>query len=219
MNKEFYFHHLYPLQDEIFVILKNLDTSFYLTGGTASSRGYLQHRFSEDLDYFVNDRPEFNLWCDRVIHALAENSSWSLEIVQREERFGRLFLKRGDLSLKIELVNDVPSHVGVLRKHDFLGLLDSPENILANKVTAAIGREEPKDLADIWGFCTKMKLSLADALENAGSKAAGVFPADLARVLASVTAADWQSILWIDAPQPEHFLRDLKILAETLLLP
>ncbi|MBN2004737.1 MAG: hypothetical protein JXA21_15375, partial [Anaerolineae bacterium] len=31
-----------------------------------------------------------------------------------------------------------------------------PENILANKITALIDREEPKDFADIWGFCCEV---------------------------------------------------------------
>ena len=45
----FYFDTLYPLQDRVLNIVKKLDTGFYLTGGTASSRGYLQHRFSDDF--------------------------------------------------------------------------------------------------------------------------------------------------------------------------
>jgi hypothetical protein len=50
-------------------------------------------------------------------------------------------------SLKIELINDVPAHVGELKEHPVLGRLDSAENILANKLTAVVDREEPKDLA------------------------------------------------------------------------
>ena len=60
---------------------------------------------------------------------------------------------------------------------------------------------------------------MANALEDANSKAAGVFPADLARVLASATADDWHTILWIDPPPSEQFLQDLRALAENLLLP
>ncbi len=56
-----------------------------------------------------------------------------------------------------------------------LGRLDSAENILANKVTALLDREEPKDLADIWGFCCRKNLSLQAAITDAQSKAAGVF--------------------------------------------
>jgi hypothetical protein len=37
-----------------------------LTGGTAASRGYLQHRFSDDLDLFTNDAAEFPLWSGEI---------------------------------------------------------------------------------------------------------------------------------------------------------
>ena len=69
MEKDYYFKKLYPLQDKIFQVLNKLDTDFYLTGGTAASRGYLNHRFSDDLDFFVNDDNRFGLWVERVINA------------------------------------------------------------------------------------------------------------------------------------------------------
>ena len=46
---------LYPLQDEVLKKLKSLEQPFYLTGGTAVSRGYLHHRYSDALDLFVNN--------------------------------------------------------------------------------------------------------------------------------------------------------------------
>ena len=67
------------------------------------------------------------------------------------------------------MVNDVPAHVGELKRDPVLGLLDSPENILANKLMAVVDRSEPKDLADIWGFCCRMGLSCEAALEGAQS--------------------------------------------------
>ncbi len=117
---------------------------------------------------------------DRVAARLAACNAWSTEVSLRDERFVRLFLVRPDLSLKIEMVNDVPSRLGEVVIHPVLGRLDTAENILANKISALIDREEPKDLADIWGFCTKLGLSIEQALEGAQGKAAGLFPADVA---------------------------------------
>lgn len=216
MDNGDYLQKLYPFQDEVLKQVTPLKTGFYLTGGTASSRGYLNHRFSEDLDFFVNDDNSFLLWSDRIIQTL--NLHWKVSVMTREERFVRFFVQAPDIPLKIELVNDVPSHTGVLREHPVLGPLDSPENILANKVSAAIDRNEPKDLADIWGFCFKLGLSLETALQDAGSKAAGIFPADLARVLCSATIADWEAIRWIDAPPSEQYLSYLNQLGERLLI-
>ena len=117
------------------------------------------------------------------------------------------------------MINDVPARVGKIGEDTVLGRLDTAENILANKVTALLSREEPKDLADIWGFCCLMGLSLQDAIFYANSKAAGVFPADLARLLCSATVEDWQVIRWIEAPQMEQFVQQLNSLGEQLLLP
>jgi predicted nucleotidyltransferase component of viral defense system len=64
MDKSGYFNVLYPLQDEVLGVLRGLETGFYLTGGTAASRGYLHHRFSDDLDLFTNDAPQFSLWAE-----------------------------------------------------------------------------------------------------------------------------------------------------------
>lgn len=213
---DFYFDVLYPFQDRVIQVVNQADTGFYLTGGTAASRGYLQHRFSDDLDYFVNDDNRFGLWTERIIQAL--NEEWKCDILMKEERFARINLLQKDFFLKIEMVNDVPARVGEVQDHPVLGRMDTAENILANKVTALLDRDEPKDLADIWGFCCQKKLSIQAAITGAQSKAAGVFPADLGRVLCSVQKADWESIRWIQAPPVETFISQLIQLGESLLL-
>ena len=219
MNKpSFFFDTLYPFQDRILKTIRAIKTGFYLSGGTAASRGYLNHRFSDDLDLFVNDENSFALWAERIIQALEKADFGKITVNQKEERFVRLSLTQTDLTLKIEMINDVPARSGDITEHPLLGRLDSAENILANKITALLGREEPKDLADIWGFCCKMDLSIKAAITGAQGKAAGVFPADLARILCSVNHADWQSVRWIDAPPVETYLAQLTTLGESLLL-
>lgn len=218
MNKEYYFRQLYPLQDRLLRAFGAADTSFYLSGGTAASRGYLQHRFSDDLDLFVNDEPRFALWGQRLIDSLVRLPELKVNVLLREERFVRFEVLQGEVFLKIELVNDVPAHVGEVRLDPVLGRLDSPENILANKLTALLDREEPKDLADVWGFACKLGLSIADAITSAQSKAAGVFPADIARVLLNATPEDWSVVRWIEAPPADQFVAGLHAQGEKLLL-
>jgi len=215
---DFYLSRLYPLQDRILARLASIDTGFYLTGGTAASRGYLHHRFSDDLDFFVNDDDRFGLWAQRLVHALVGSDEWTVAVIQQEQRFVRLTITERDVVLKIEMINDVPAHAGQLKRDPVLGLLDSAENILANKLTAVVDRREPRDLADIWGFCGRLGLSCETALEDAQSKAAGLFPADVARALLSVTEADWRLVRWSDAPAPGRFLEELKEIGERLLL-
>ncbi|MCO6450619.1 MAG: nucleotidyl transferase AbiEii/AbiGii toxin family protein [Caldilineales bacterium] len=219
MDTSFYLSKLYPFQDRVLEIANTADTPFYLTGGTAAARGYLNdHRFSDDLDLFVNDDDLFGIWTGRCIEALLSQGVWRINIVRRDERFARLEVKEEDLVLRLEFINDVPARVGETQIHPYLGRIDTAENILANKVTAVLDRQAPKDLADVWGFCVKLGLSLDEAITNAQSKAAGIFPPDLARVLLSASIDDWRLIRWHNGPNADQFVSDLHALGEGLLL-
>ncbi len=216
-DSAYYFEVLYPLQDAILSRIAPLRTGFYLTGGTAASRGYLGHRFSEDLDLFLNDSPDFGLMAGRIIAGLEQIEGFRVETASRDDRFLRLFVSRGEATMKVEMVNDVPYRIGEPSSHPVLGLLDTPANILANKVSALIDRDEPKDLADIWGFCIRMALSLNEAIENARGKAAGIFLPDLARLLCTANEDDWRVVRWIEPPPMDAYLGDLHRLGESLI--
>jgi Nucleotidyl transferase AbiEii toxin, Type IV TA system len=218
MDDAYYLARLYPFQDRVLSVIGDNGTGFYLTGGTAASRGFLNHRFSDDLDLFVNDDPQFALWTERIIASLAAVDDWRTEVNLRDERFVRLLLVQPEITLKVEMVNDVPNRVGRVTEHPVLGRLDTPENILANKISALIDRQEPKDLADIWGFCSRLGLSIHEALEGARGKAAGLFPADVARLVLTASEDDWQVIRWYEGPTTDQFLADLRELGESLLL-
>lgn len=153
-----------------------------------------------------------------VITTLSSESHWRVTVAKNEEYFARLLLQQNDIILKIELINDVPSHIGEIRQHPVLGRVDSPENILANKLTALVNREEPRDLVDVWGLCTKLGLSLSDAIAGAHSKAAGLYPPDLARRLCTATSKDWELVRWIEPPVLETYLAELVQLGEGLIL-
>lgn len=169
--------------------------------------------------FFVNDDDRFALWTDRVLEALRSDEAWLVSLERRDPRFVRASVTRDAVPLKLEFVNDVRGRVGVPQRHAVFGLLDTAENILANKVTAILDREEPKDLADVWGLCTRGGLSLSAALVAAGSKAMGVFAADVARALLGATEDDWRLVRWTSAPPVETFLGDLRRLGEELLFP
>lgn len=219
MDSAFYEEVLYPLQDAVCQVIESVETGLYLTGGTTASRVYLHHRYSDDLDYFANDAIDFGLWVSRVFEALRQDARYRIEFVVNEQRFARALLHHDTTLLKLEFVNDVPTRLGAPRRVPPFGFVDTAENILANKVTAALDRNEPKDLADIWGFCTILHLPLIAAIEGAQGKAAGVFPPDLARVLLSATEDDWRAVRWRHAPESGQFVSALHELGEALLLP
>lgn len=210
---------LYILQDAVLTVLKTVDHGFYLTGGTALGRGYYGHRYSEDLDFFVNDRPMFELWRDRCLNALnkaAVARGWRLEIVLREARFGRAVV-HAVVPLKLEFINDVPCRIGEPVEHPQLGRLDTRENILANKITALVDRAAPKDAADIFWLCCRDGLDIVRAIEDSSGKAAGVFPPLVARALTAAVKAGVPDVAWIDRPADEAFSVGMTQLIERVM--
>jgi len=198
---------LYLLQDWVLAQIRQVTHSFYLTSETALSRGYYEHRYSDDLDFFLNDAPDFQLSRDRCLSGLQQAvaaQGWRVEIILREERFGRAFV-HGPIPLKLEFINDVPFRVGHPWEHPVLGLLDTKENILANKLSALLDRQEPKDLADIFWLCCRDQLDLVAAIDQAGGKAAGVFPPAIARALADGLQLGVPRVAWRQPPSEQEF--------------
>lgn len=78
---------LYPLQDKVLNLIDKLQTPFYLTGGTALSRCYFNHRYSDDLDLFVNEEPDFVSLSEKINIELAGNLT--IEVIMKSESFFR----------------------------------------------------------------------------------------------------------------------------------
>ncbi len=138
---------LYNIQNKVLKLLYGLKLPFYLTGGTALGRFYLNHRYSDDLDFFVNDNKNFKKHTDKIFTAFNKNFTLSPDKISRGDDFFRIFIEEL-LILKIDFINDVPYRTGKSISYKF-GNIDNLRNILANKITAIEGREEPKDIFDI----------------------------------------------------------------------
>ena len=70
---QYYEEKLYPLQDGVMNILQQSGTDFFLTGGTALSRAYYNHRYSDDLDFFLNNSDTYGDQLDNVLDLLSTN--------------------------------------------------------------------------------------------------------------------------------------------------
>lgn len=202
MQKKFYEKKLYPLQDKILEKINNSRNNFYLTGGTALSRFYLNHRYSDDLDFFVNDDPSFPSQIQVVQSELSEN--FNIAVIKKDVRFARFFIETDELKLKLEFINDVPFYLGELKSFRLFKRVDNVLNILSNKITALPDREEPKDVADI--------LLIYDNQLNAGaldwelifsssqSKAAGIFPPLIAERIEKFNIENLSILNWVESP-------------------
>lgn len=150
---KYYRESLYPFQNGVMKLVDGLGTPFYLTGGTALSRHYFNHRYSDPLDFFLNNDPAYPEYVRQIFGAL-ENAQITNDFridyssSRRADNFTQIILRRNGLVLKIDLVNDVAQHFGEFESGSFYSRIDSWRNILSNKLTA-LGRLEIKDYADL----------------------------------------------------------------------
>ena len=135
MHDAYYQNILYPLQDKILNIFAELPVEFYLTGGTALSRAYLNHRYSDDIDLFLNNSSSFKMQVQTVLKALKE-CEVSFETAVVDDGYARLFVLHGEYALKLDFVNDVSFRCGASEPTKLFVRTDNLHNILSNKITA-----------------------------------------------------------------------------------
>jgi predicted nucleotidyltransferase component of viral defense system len=145
MEREIDYNALYQLQDRVMDQVFALDNDFYLTGGTALHRFYYHLRYSDDLDFFTYSDPLFRESIIEIIQVFEQNGIAYRYIVESKD-FHRLLIEE---SLQIDFVNDRVYRKG---KSNIINgyKIDNKINILANKVTAILGRDEAKDIFDLF---------------------------------------------------------------------
>jgi len=164
------FRKLYRIQDKVLLALKPVLSSFYLTGGTALGRFYLNHRYSEDLDFFLNKSDTFLSLVKTIEKVLISKFSVLIQESVIYEDFVRYYIEDEESVLKIEFVNDIAYRCGVPNHYRY-GYIDTPLNILTNKLTAIIGRDEPKDVFDIYTLAQYYKFNWLKVFEEVRNKA------------------------------------------------
>lgn len=206
--------------------MKRINAPFYLTGGTALSRHYSPVRYSGDLDLFVNRDTEFSNWSERFYSELEMESRHGAftvltDRVMRFEDYVQLSLEQESIHhekvvLRIDLVNDVAPHYGIIEFDEILGRVDSWRNILSNKVSA-LYRIEPKDVVDLWALAKIKAFNWAEIIHEASSKNAGLDPVVLYDLLRSFPAHELSAIKWIEPkPSEDLILCDLRVMAEEI---
>lgn len=210
----YYSDTLYPLQNKVLKLIDTLQTPFYLTGGTALSRCYFHHRYSDDLDFFVNKDPNFIQYSETLITSLM--NQFEVEIVIKSESYVSLKVNK---ILKIDLVNDVQFRDGELQKQEIFSKVDNIDNILSNKLSALVSRDEAKDVVDIWVIASNNKIEWRDIFLSANSKAIGIFPPDVAKRLVEFPIELLERIKWIEGKEPDikTFQNDLNSICDSLL--
>jgi predicted nucleotidyltransferase component of viral defense system len=163
------------------------ENRFYLTGGAALVGFYLGHRETNDLDLFTLENEIENGF--GTVRDAARALGASVEAIQTAPDFRRLLVKRGDEAVVVDLVREYVFQLE-LEKREINGIrIDSPEEILANKLCALLSRSEIRDLVDVREL-ENAGFKIEDALSVAQKKDTGLTAAQLAWVLNQIKFGD-----------------------------
>lgn len=214
--KEYYFNNLYPLQDIVLNVIAGCTADFYLTGGTALSRFYLHHRFSDDLDFFLNNVSNFSNQVDVVISAL-RSAGIAMTVGKKADDFVRIVCRNNSgVELTIDFVNDIPYHAGDIQKFSLFPRVDGWQNILSNKI-CALERREPKDVADILFLCKKFPFEWEKIFDDAQQKTTYIDPIDVSLILSEFPEEYFSFIRWVSDELIHGAYADIQIIAKDIL--
>lgn len=125
-----------------------LRNNFYFTGGTALSQFYLQHRFSQDLDFFTTEHFD-----NQVVFTLMQE--WATKhgfTVQSRSAgpvyFFNLSFKNG-LALKVDFAYYPYKQLAQPKVYDQIAV-DSLLDIATNKLLTINQRSDVKDFVDLY---------------------------------------------------------------------
>lgn len=164
--EEINYHSLYVLQDRVINAVFRVESGFYLTGGTCLHRFYNEKRYSDDLDFFDSDNMMFREDMRVVLDSIdRDNIPCNLEVDSRD--YVRLMVNG---SMKVEFVNDRVYRAGRSVRTAEGIVLDNILNLCANKICAVLGRDEPKDVFDIYTIYGAISLDWSEVMAAASKK-------------------------------------------------
>jgi predicted nucleotidyltransferase component of viral defense system len=208
---------LYSLQTEVLQVIKTVLNPFYLTGGTALGRFYLNHRFSADLDFFTNNSQNFKEITNSFHHLIRTNFSVQKEGSLITDEFVRYLVAKENVLLKIEFVNDVAYRYKSPIQHSVC-LIDNIRNIFSNKLTCIVGRDEPKDFYDIICIAEKYSFNWKELFGEACEKAF-INEIELSKRIAEFPTEWLLNVDWLASkPNIENIKKLQEIISSDILL-
>jgi len=220
LQSDYYEKSLYPLQNGVLNVLDRNGSNFFLTGGTALSRAYYNHRYSDDLDFFLNQSNNFDDELNIVLALLKEDGFFwddKNEFI-RSDNFATLRIgKEGfDTLLKLDFVNDVVPMFGEIQKTNLFDRTDSIRNILSNKLSA-IYRYSAKDITDIREIALHEKVDWKQAITEGREKEGGLEIIYIIEILKGIPESEFDTIVWTKKPSWEEYRSDLDRIVDEIM--
>jgi hypothetical protein len=138
-------------QQRVLVALAGMEPPWTLSGGAALAGIHTRHRETRDLDLFWQARERLDDLIDQSVRRL-RGAGFDVVVLQTAEAFGRLDARVGTDSVIVDLVAD-PVPLAEPPTPTSLGsatiLVDTPHQILVNKLCALLSRSELRDLVDV----------------------------------------------------------------------
>ena len=185
---------LSKLQSDILRLLAaNRDPESYVGGSTPLN--WNSPRYSADIDFF-HDREERIAQAVEQDTAVLQDHGFVLEWLRREPTFYSNLVHRGDETSKLEWVVDSDFRFFPVVRDDLFGYRLHPVDLATNKVMAAAGRREPRDVVDLVTIHDQV-LPLGAVVWAAVGKSLGFTPEGLIneiRRLARYTEADFRRV-------------------------
>lgn len=142
--------------------------AFVLSGGTALAAFHLQHRISDDLDFF-SEHPVDLLRIERFVDTLRKQTGAPSVESHRiyDRRIYLLPLPSGPLKVEFTLYPYTPLEPPTMHK----GVrIESFRDIRADKLAALLDRFEPKDYYDFFAIAEHAPFDLENASEDVLTK-------------------------------------------------
>jgi len=156
---------------------------FFLTGGAALVGFYLHHRQTLDLDLFTTeDHLEDG---EAALFDAAQELGATVERLRTSTSFRRFLVRRGDESVVVDIVRDLAPQIDTEKPVRDGIRIDSPREIMANKLCTLLSRGELRDLVDVMAL-EQVGHRVEEHLEFAARKDAGLTPGQLAWVLSQL---------------------------------
>jgi len=152
---------------------ERISENFFMTGGTALSVFYLQHRYSEDIDFFTRIDGEI----ERLIPAIeliAKEIKVNLDIKRLFPSFLECYFYRNDEKLILHFAQDAPFRLKpTIKNPEYNVFVDNELDIACNKFSALFDRSDAKDFVDIY-FLSKEFMNYWEIFEYAKKKYFGM---------------------------------------------
>ncbi len=179
--------------DVLRLLAAHRDPESYVRGSTPLNRD--TPRYSADIDVF-HDREERVAQAAELDGGLLEEHGYTLRWLRREPAIYAVLAERASEATKLEWVADSDFRFFPTIRDETFGYILHPIDLATNKVSAAYGRREPRDIVDLLTVHEHI-LPLGAVVWASAGKALGFTPEGIIneiRRMARYTDADFRRI-------------------------